>query len=184
MRSKFGFLIIALACVFAASVLAEGPPPWAYGFNTPPGAAAPAAAPRARTPAADPLPGVPGSDKEFVASTDRPINTEAQPIGSPDHGPMPDIVEHGRQEAMIAACSLCRYQNGRGRPGNARRFRSSPISYFIQTCTISGPASARADPRKASTNRMIAFAKKMTDNEVKAAAGYFEKLHPKWTRRG
>jgi cytochrome c553 len=36
-----------------------------------------------------------------------------------------------------------------------------------------------ADTRKANTNRMIAFAKGMTDDEIKAAAAYFSAI--KWT---
>jgi hypothetical protein len=36
-----------------------------------------------------------------------------------------------------------------------------------------------ADPRKANTNRMIGFAKNMTDDEIKAAAEYFGSM--KWT---
>src|SRR5262249_18998389 len=107
MRSKFGFLIMALACVFAASlsVRAEGPPAWAYGFNTPAGAGAPAAAPAPPTPDTTPR-HVPGSDKVFVRQQ---IANQYGPADwfPGDHGPMPDIVAHGRQESMIAACSLC-----------------------------------------------------------------------------
>jgi cytochrome c553 len=36
-----------------------------------------------------------------------------------------------------------------------------------------------SDPRKANTNRMISFAKAMTDEEIKATAEYFAKI--KWT---
>ena len=179
MRSKFGFLIIALACVFAASVLAEGPPPWAYGFNTPPGTAAPAAAPAPAPPAADPTPRhVPGSDKEFVRQQ---IANQYGPADwfPGDHGPMPDIVAHGRQEAMIAACSLCHYPNGKGRPENAG-VSGLPISYFIQTMhDFRDGMRKSADSRKANTNRMISFAKNMTDDEIKAAAEYFGAM--KWT---
>jgi len=37
-----------------------------------------------------------------------------------------------------------------------------------------------ADPKKANTNTMIAIAKGMTDDEIKAAAAYFGSM--KWTR--
>ena len=183
MRRKFGFVMIALACVFAASisVLAEGPPPWAYGFTTPPGAAAPAAAPApARAPAApDTTPRhVAGSDKVFVRQQ---IANQYGPADwfPGDHGPMPDVVAHGRQEAMIAACSLCHYPNGKGRPENAG-VAGLPNSYFIQTMhDFRDDLRKSGDPRKANTNRMISFAKNMTDDEIKAAAEYFGAM--KWT---
>jgi cytochrome c553 len=181
MRSKFGFLIIVLACVFAASVslLAEGPPPWAYGFNTPPGAAAPAPPPAAAPAAPDPSPRhVTGSEKVFVRQQ---IANQYGPADwfPGDHGPMPPIVEHGRQDAMIAACSLCHYPNGKGRPENAG-VAGLPTSYFIQTMhDFRDGLRKSADPRKANTNRMIGFAKNMTEDEIKAAAEYFGSM--KWT---
>ena len=182
MRSKFVFLMITLACVFAASisVLAEGPPPWAYGFDTPPGAAAPAAAPaRAAAPPPDTTPRhVAGSDKTFVRQQ---IANQYGPADwfPQDHGPMPEIVAHGRQDAMIAACSLCHYPNGKGRPENAG-VSGLPNSYFIQTMhDFRDGLRKSGDPRKANTNRMISFAKNMTEDEIKAAAEYFGAM--KWT---
>jgi cytochrome c553 len=96
-----------------------------------------------------------------------------------DHGSMPPVVEHGRQEAMIAACSLCHYPNGKGRPENAG-VSGLPTSYFIQTMhDFRDGLRKSADPRKANTNRMISFAKNMTDDEIKAAAEYFATM--KWS---
>ena len=86
MRSKFGFLMMALACVFAASlsVRAEGPPAWAYGFNTPPGAAAPAATPAAAPAPPAPIPrrGTYRAATRYLSASRSPINT-ARPIGFP-----------------------------------------------------------------------------------------------------
>jgi cytochrome c553 len=183
MRSKFGILLIAVACVFVAnvSVRAAGPPPWAYGFTTPPGdaAAAPAPARAGTPPAPDPAPRhVEGSDKTF---TRQQIANQYGPADwfPGDHGSMPPIVEHGRQEAMIAACSLCHYPNGKGRPENAGVSGLS-TSYFIQTMhDFRDGLRKSADPRKANTNRMISFAKNMTDDEIKAAAEYFATM--KWS---
>jgi cytochrome c553 len=182
MRSKFAFLIVALACVFAASfsVWAAGPPPWAFGFNTPPGenAAPPAPAP-APAAAPDTSPKrVPGSEKVFVRQQ---IANQYGPADwfPGDHGPMPGIVEHGRQDAMIAACSLCHYPNGKGRPENAG-VAGLPTSYFIQTMHDFRDGNRKSsDPRKANTNRMISFAKNMTEDEIKQAADYFGSM--KWS---
>jgi cytochrome c553 len=92
---------------------------------------------------------------------------------------MPEIVAHGRQGAMIAACSLCHYPNGKGRPENAG-VAGLPISYFIQTMhDFRDGLRKSGDPRKANTNRMISFAKNMTEDEIKAAAEYFATM--KWT---
>jgi cytochrome c553 len=183
MRSKFAYLTFALVCVCGASVSvwAEGPPPWAYGFTTPPGdnAAAPAPAPAATPPAPDPTPRhIDGSDKEF---TRQQIANQYGPADwfPGDHGPMPEIVAHGRQPATIAACSLCHYPNGKGRPENAG-VAGLPVSYFIQTMhDFRDGLRKSADPRKANTNRMISFAKNMTDDEIKLAADYFATM--KWT---
>jgi len=92
---------------------------------------------------------------------------------------MPEIVAHGSRERQITACSLCHYPNGKGRPENAG-ISGLPYDYFVQTMLdFKNDRRKSADSRKANTNRMIAFAKAMTDDEIKAAASYFSSM--KWT---
>lgn len=80
---------------------------------------------------------------------------------------------------MIIACSLCHYPNGKGRPENAS-VSGLPTSYFIQTMRdFRSDARKSSDARKTNTNRMIAMAKAMTDEEIKATAEYFGAI--KWT---
>jgi cytochrome c553 len=96
-----------------------------------------------------------------------------------DHPPMPGIVAQGRMEAMIQACGLCHYPNGKGRQENAG-VAGLPYSYFVQTMAdFKNGLRKSSDPRKANTNNMIRFAVNMTDDEVKAAAIYFSSM--KWT---
>ncbi len=90
-----------------------------------------------------------------------------------DHPEMPPIVANGRREANILACSLCHYPNGKGRPENAG-VSGLPVQYFVQTLMDFRSDSRRsADRRKGNTNRMIAIAKAMTNEEIEAAARYF-----------
>ncbi len=59
-------------------------------------------------------------------------------------------------------------------------YRGFPVAYFVQTMAdFKTDARKSADTRKANTNLMIAYAKAMTDDEVKAAAQYFAAM--KWT---
>ena len=174
-------LAFGLACVVTIGVLiaaTEPPPPWAYGFATPPSeqpSAPPAAAPVKDDGTQRHLP---GSTLSFTLTQ---IRDNAGPADwyPGDHPPMPPIVAHGRKEAMVFACSLCHYPNGKGRPENAG-VAGLPYSYFIQTMEdFKNGARKSADTRKANTNLMINFAKAMTDDEIKAAAGYFSSM--KWT---
>src|SRR5262245_26908077 len=187
---KFAVLTFAFALVVAAGVVvaqqqSATPSPWAYGFTTPPGppAAAPAApaAPPAGAPAAAPDPTqhkLAGSDRSFTAAQIRDQYGPADWFPG-DHPAMPDIVAKGKREQNVAACSLCHYPNGKGRPENAG-VSGLPYSYFVQTMLdFKNDLRKSADTRKANTNRMIAFAKAMTDDEIKAAATYFSSM--KWT---
>jgi cytochrome c553 len=91
---------------------------------------------------------------------------------------MPDVVAHGRRPD-VRACSLCHYPNGKGRPENAG-VAGLPDSYFIQTMMDFKNGNRKsAEARKANTNVMIAIAKGMTDEEIKAAAEYYGSM--KWT---
>jgi cytochrome c553 len=55
-----------------------------------------------------------------------------------------------------------------------------PVEYFVQTMLdFKNDKRTSSDPRKANTNRMISFAKAMTDEEIRASAEYFAKV--KWT---
>jgi cytochrome c553 len=91
---------------------------------------------------------------------------------------MPEIVAHGRRPD-VRACSLCHYPNGKGRPENAG-VAGLPYDYFVQTMAdFKSDLRKSADSRKGNTNIMIAIAKGMTDDEVKAAARYFASI--KWT---
>jgi len=186
---KFVVLALALACIIAAGVLAAQqqsstavPPPWAYGFATPPGpAAAPPAAPAApaAAPAPDPtLHKLPGSTLSFTLAQIRDGFGPADWYPG-DHPQMPEIVAHGKRDQQVNACGLCHYPNGKGRPENAG-VSGLPYTYFVQTMMdFKNDARKSSDSRKANTNRMIAFAKAMTDDEIKAAATYFSSI--KWT---
>jgi cytochrome c553 len=183
------FAVLTLASVLlivAGIVVAQQPAtpsPWAYGFDTPPGAAPPApAAPggqRGQAPPPDTTQHkLPGSDGSFTVAQIRDGYGPADWYPG-DHPAMPEIVAHGRRDAQVNACSLCHYPNGKGRPENAG-VSGLPYSYFVQTMMdFKNDARKSADTRKGNTNRMIAFAKAMTDDEIKAAAQYFSAM--KWT---
>ena len=80
---------------------------------------------------------------------------------------MPEIVAHGRRPD-VRACALCHYPNGKGRAENAP-IAGYPVAYFIQQMNDFKSGNRKsADPRKANTNVMIAIAKAMTDEEIKA----------------
>jgi cytochrome c553 len=174
-------LALAFACVVTIGVLiaaTEPPPPWAYGFTAPPDAQA--SAPPAAAPVKDD-----GTQRRLPGSTLAFTLTQIRDNAGPadwypgDHPPMPPIVAHGRKEAMVFACSLCHYPNGKGRPENAG-VSGLPYTYFLQTMQdFKSGARKSADARKGNTNLMINFAKAMTDDEIKAAAEYFGSM--KWT---
>ena len=91
---------------------------------------------------------------------------------------MPEIVSHGRRPD-IRACALCHYPNGKGRAENAP-VAGYPVEYFIQQIDDFRTGARRsADPKKANVNLMIAMAKAMTDEEIRASAEYFGAM--KWT---
>jgi len=173
------WVVIAVALVFTAGVsqAADGPPAWAYG--TAPAAAPgnPPAAPGGRG-APDPsLKRLAGSDLTFTLAQIRDGFGPADWFPG-DHPPMPDIVAHGRRPD-VRACALCHYPNGKGRAENAP-IAGYPVAYFVQQMADFKNGNRKsAEPRKANTNVMIAIAKAMTDDEIKASAEYFGSM--KWT---
>lgn len=165
--------VLSFAFVFGWNVQAasDTPPVWAYG--TP----APGSPPV--TPARDDgtLQHLPGSTLQFTLTQIRDQFGPADWYPN-DHPPMPEVVAHGRKPE-VAACSLCHYPNGKGRPENAP-VAGLPVSYFVQQMMdFKNGVRKSADPKKTNTNRMIGFAKSMTDEEIKLAAEYFGAM--KWT---
>jgi cytochrome c553 len=181
--SKVERAIVVVAFLFTVgvSVAADGPPSWAYG--TP--AVAPAGTPpaaggggRGQAAAPDTSPKrLPGSSAEFTRAQ---ISDGFGPADwyPGDHPQMPEIVAHGRRPD-VRACALCHYPNGKGRPENAP-IAGYPAAYFIQQMADFKNGNRKsAEPRKGNTNIMIAIAKAMTDDEIKASAEYFGSM--KWT---
>src|SRR5438128_2671196 len=130
MRNFVGVLTIALAFVLAGGLVTAQqsrpgavPPPWAYGFpapanpNAPPPAAPAPAAPAAPDTTTHQLP---GSTMSFTLNQIRDQYGPADWYPG-DHPQMPDVVAHGKKEQQMAACSLCHYPKGKGRPENARQ---------------------------------------------------------------
>src|SRR5919201_6480200 len=88
---------------------------------------------------------------------------------------MPPVVAHGPAALGERArgCGSCHLPNGKGRPENAP-IAGLPLPYFTRQIQDFRSGRRRsADPRKPNTNTMIALAKALTDEEVKAAAEYF-----------
>jgi cytochrome c553 len=168
--------IVAFALVFAGGTAfaADAPPAWAYAIPPAPPTGAPAATP----PAPDTsLKHLPGSTLEFTRAQ---ISDGFGPADwyPGDHPKMPDVVAHGHRPD-VRACGLCHYPNGKGRPENAG-VAGLPVEYFIHQMNDFRSGNRKsAEPRKANTNTMIAIAKGMTEDEIKAAAEYFGSM--KWT---
>jgi cytochrome c553 len=181
------FLVATAALAFGAAAgaatavqAADAPPSWAYGFTTPPPSTPPAAAP-APAPAAAPdtttMHTLPGSKLSFtrpqIANRYGPADWFPE-----DHPAMPDIVAHGKQSAKpeVAACSLCHYPNGKGRPENANVTGLSYEYIVQQLMDFRKGARKTSDPRKANTAVMASFTQSMTDEDIKAAATYFSSI--------
>jgi cytochrome c553 len=169
-------LLVGCLCAAAAGLVgaAEDPPAWAYNITPPPAPGAPSAPPPQPDTTVRRLPGSTGA---FTLAQIRDGFGPADWYPG-DHPAMPTVVANGRKPD-VRACSLCHYPNGKGRPENAS-VSGLPPSYIVQALEdFRSGARKSAEPRKANTNAMIAIAKAMTDEEIKAAAEYFGSM--KWT---
>ncbi len=160
---------------------ADVPPPWAYGFASPPPSSPPPALAAAPAPAPAPDNTVQHTlDGSKFSFTRAQAGNRYGPADwfPEDHPPMPNIVAHGRESAQpqIFACGLCHYPNGKGRPENAN-ITGLSYEYIVQQLTdFKNGARKTSDPRKGNTGLMSGFAKAMTDDEIKEAAKYFSSI--------
>ena len=181
----FGLVVTATASMLAQQAAQPAPaaaaaapanlPLWAYGYPQPGSTPAPAA----------PASPDDGSLKSLQGSTGKFTLTQIRDGFGPadwypgDHPAMPEIVARGRKDANVRACALCHYPNGKGRAENAP-VSGLPVAYFTQQMQDYRNGTRKsADPKKANTNAMIAIAKGMTEEEIKATAEYFGSM--KWT---
>jgi cytochrome c553 len=156
-------LALAMACVLppALALAADAglTPPWAYHVTDP----------GYQRPADDgTVQHVPGSDQAF---TRRQI-TDWFPG---DHGPMPDIVAHGRRPDILA-CDICHLPNGLGHPESANIAGENPDYAFQQIKDMQSGKRQNIDPERSAG--MVKVAKALTDDEAKQAAAYFATLKP------
>lgn len=193
MRKTIVVLIFGLASMLVAAALnaAAQHPSWAYGFvDPPPPGSVPAAyvppppipAPAAAAPAAAPDPTalrVPGSTRTYTRAESNNVYGSVDWFPN-EHPAPPEIVARGRAAAGIFACGLCHYIGGQGRMENAG-IAGLPYEYFVQAMMdFKNDLRHSADPRKVNTNRMVAFAKAMTDEEIRASARYYAAIP--WTQ--
>ena len=198
MRKSIGVSICGFALILAVTALnaTAQHPSWAYGFVEMPApgsvpaayippptpvAAAPAAAPATGAPAPDRTPlSLPGATRTFTRIEANDPYGPADWFPGDHPLPVPDIVAHGRRDDAINACGLCHYVGGHGRQENAG-IAGLPYDYFVQAMMdFKNGLRHSADPRKLNTNRMVAFAVAMTDEEIKAAARYYAVIP--WTQ--
>jgi cytochrome c553 len=170
------FASMALAGAATAVHAADPQPSWAYGFSAPPPPGTPPAAPNPAQVLDDVTQHtISGSKLSFSRARIADRNGPADWFPE-DHPAMPEIVARGRQGAGIYACSLCHYPNGKGRPENANITGLSYEYFMQQMMDFRNGARKTSDPRKANTGLMVAFAKAMTDEEIRAAAKYFTSM--------
>jgi cytochrome c553 len=133
------------------------------------------------TPKPEPLDNVvlkqmPGSSRQYTqAQIDDPFNA---PDWYPDeHPPMPPIVAHGIKPA-VQACARCHLPSGDGHPESSS-LAGLPVTYAIRQMA----AFKNGERKGIRTTNMVAFAKAMSDDDVRAAAEYFAALKPNvWTK--
>jgi cytochrome c553 len=168
MRIVIGVSVLLLLPVLA--VAADAPPEWAYptappGFQPPPDNGQPKH--------------VAGSTRAFTqADVDNGFNP---PDWFPDEHPaLPALVAHGKQP-VVHACDQCHLTNGLGHPESGN-LAGLPADYIVEQLGQFRNGN-RASSVAGRSSNMIAFAKALSDNEVKQAADYFASIKPSaWTK--
>jgi len=144
---------------------------WAFPLNPP-------SDPNARKPDMHKPLHVPGSTRTY-ALADYDDMFGAPDWFPQDHPPMPRIVAHGRKPAW--ACAYCHLPTGQGRPENAP-LAGLPAAYIVEQVRAFR-SGERMTGRPETAKWMPAEARKVTDADLKLAAGYFSSLQYKpWTR--
>jgi len=151
------FLIVGLS----AAALAADNPEWAYPVTPPLGALDNVVMKTA-----------PGSTKQY---TQAQIEDSFNPPDwfPDDHPPMPEIVAHGGQRPAGRACAQCHLTSGDGHPESAG-LSGLPAAYIVRQMA----AFKNGERIAGRAGVMIAMAKVLSDDEVKAAATYFSGLTP------
>ena len=164
MKYVSGIVILALACASAA--LAAERPDWAFPTTE-----------KVLPPSKDD-----GKPKTAPGSTLSLTRAQIDDLfNAPDwypdlHPPMPLVVAHGDKDKNVRACASCHLPTGTGHDESAY-VAGLPAGYFIRQM-----ADYKSGERKGS-GMMIAMAKTMSDDEIKAAAAYFASLKPRqWIR--
>jgi cytochrome c553 len=173
MRNFVRILIVALLAVPLIGTSApqqekegQGPLPWAYGGDS----------------TKTPPPGPSDTAPQHVPDSDLTYTfTEAHFGFGPadwhpsEHGPMPEVVAHGKKPG-VSACILCHMPNGKGRASNAP-LAGLPVEYFVQQIKdFQNGVRNTSEPRKANVKNMINYARGMSDDEIKAAAEYYNTI--------
>jgi cytochrome c553 len=162
MRNFICALVLALLPLSAA---ATEDLEWAYPVT-----------PKAEPPDHVVLKQMPGSARQYTqAQIDDPFNA---PDWYPDeHPPMPPIVAHGAKPA-VQACARCHLPSGDGHPESSS-LAGLPVTYAIRQMA----AFKNGDRKGIRTTNMVAFAKAMSDDDVRAAAEYYAAIKPSvWTK--
>lgn len=179
MRASFvACALVAVAAVALGGQQGAQVPYWAYGVPPPgaPAVTAPAAGGQRGAPDTSPK-HVPDSTAAFTLAQIRDFFNVADWFPG-DHPAPPDVVMRGRAP-LVRGCGMCHMPSGKGRPENAP-VAGLPYGYIVQQLAdFKSGLRTSAEPRKTNTALMIDAAKDMTDDEVKAAAGYFSSM--KWT---
>ena len=174
----FACVLVASACLHiaviaqgarqAAAPVPPGLPDWAYTPPPPPGTPP---VPSALPSNDDAVVRIPGTERTMTRGALRGQKEIPDWYPEDRRGEMPAVVRSGREG--VRACGLCHLADGSGRPENAP-INGLHVAYFIQQMEdFKNGVRRSADPRKANTNLMAAFAKAATPEEVRAAAEYF-----------
>src|SRR5580658_5167588 len=152
---------LTLTAALSAVAFAADQPDWAYPVTPPPGQLDNTV-----------QKSVPGSSQQYTqAQIDDPFNP---PDWFPnEHPAMPQIVAHGGPKPAGRACAQCHLPTGDGHPESAS-LAGLPAGYVVRQMTAFKNGD-RANPR---AGVMVAMAKVLSAEDIKAAADYFAARKP------
>ena len=170
---------IVVCCFFAAALIfisktdvqsQEVPPAWAYPVNPPDFKIPPDDGALRRVPDST-------ASMTLTQVRDRFYTADWHPGV---HGPMPEVVAHGRKPD-VSACGFCNRADGPGGPESAN-LMGLPVAYFVrQMAEIKNGARKSSVPNRSPIQLLDKLAAAITDDEVKSAAAYYSTLKTRAT---